>query len=437
MFKIIKIISLSLTLGASIPEGYCSVPDEIQLQWPQVPSPYYSVSQNGQTFGILRQGGGKTFVRFQDQTVELPAIPEAETSNAHPAQDWEHVHINPDGKYIINIIKGELVIRNLPTGETIWRGVLEGIERPSYGIAYSFDSAAKQFLLVLGHRLFKFKIDNNGMAKKSSDTPISFVPEGHSKWGNFVHSATFSADGRFLFIGNMDGEVLSIRLDSEPPTLQWRVPVFGQIKAGGFDDEASRYVKNLACADSCGTLLATATRGHQVALLDAATGKIITKKSGNERYRVFSVGQGHFFMSVISADRRTETRTIADSAFRPVMPIPLSSMSDAVIFGFKDGFASIAKVAKQEKQSIRFTYVAELLDKHRQRLAAQQRLQAQLPDFRRKLRSGDDSHCGLVIERKGNIALVETIIGQKWLKISQLHQPGARSCTFFNNVLQD
>ncbi|NZA02819.1 hypothetical protein H0I39_15680 [Ottowia beijingensis] len=98
----------------------------------------------------------------------------------------------------------------------------------------------------------------------------------------------------------MDGEVLSIRLDSEPPTLQWRVPVFGQIKAGGFDDEASRYVKNLACADSCGTLLATATRGHQVALLDAATGKIITKKSGNERYRVFSVGQGHFLCQLLA-----------------------------------------------------------------------------------------------------------------------------------------
>ncbi|NZA02820.1 hypothetical protein H0I39_15685 [Ottowia beijingensis] len=179
------------------------MPDEIQLQWPRVPSPYYSVSQNGQTFGILRQGGGKTFVRFQDQTVELPAIPEAETSNAHPAQDWEHVHINPDGKYIINIIKGELVIRNLPTGETIWRGVLEGIERPSYGIAYSFDSAAKQFLLVLGHRLFKFKIDNNGMAKSrvtrrslsslkgTANGATSFIRQRFPRMADFCSSATW------------------------------------------------------------------------------------------------------------------------------------------------------------------------------------------------------------------------------------------------------
>jgi len=61
----------------------------------------------------------------------------------------------------------------------------------------------------------------------------------------------------------------------------------------------------------------------------------------------------------------------------------------------------------------------------------------QLPQFRRKLKSGDDSNCGLVIERKSDIALVETMIGQKWLKVSQLYIPGMRGCTFLNGVLQE
>lgn len=61
----------------------------------------------------------------------------------------------------------------------------------------------------------------------------------------------------------------------------------------------------------------------------------------------------------------------------------------------------------------------------------------EVPELRRKLRSGDDSHCGVVVERKGEIALIETAIGQKWLKVRQLHQPGARGCRFVNGILQE
>jgi hypothetical protein len=60
-----------------------------------------------------------------------------------------------------------------------------------------------------------------------------------------------------------------------------------------------------------------------------------------------------------------------------------------------------------------------------------------LPAFRRKLKSGDDSNCGLIVERKGDIALVETMLGQKWLKVTQLYVAGMRGCTFVNGVLQE
>jgi uncharacterized protein len=58
-------------------------------------------------------------------------------------------------------------------------------------------------------------------------------------------------------------------------------------------------------------------------------------------------------------------------------------------------------------------------------------------EFRKELKVGSDSHCGLVIEVKPPIARVQSMIGEVWLKIEQLFPQGKHACKFMNGVYQD
>jgi TPR repeat protein len=69
----------------------------------------------------------------------------------------------------------------------------------------------------------------------------------------------------------------------------------------------------------------------------------------------------------------------------------------------------------------------------RQRLKREEATNA----FRNSLKVGDDSHCGLVIEVKPPIARIQTMIGEIWLKVEQLHPRGTQSCRFHNGVYVD
>ena len=59
--------------------------------------------------------------------------------------------------------------------------------------------------------------------------------------------------------------------------------------------------------------------------------------------------------------------------------------------------------------------------------------------FRRSLKVGVESHCGLVLSINGPVAVVQAMapIGQYGLKISQLYPPGLAQCRFFNGTYQD
>ena len=57
--------------------------------------------------------------------------------------------------------------------------------------------------------------------------------------------------------------------------------------------------------------------------------------------------------------------------------------------------------------------------------------------FRKIIKSGDDSHCGLVIEVKKPIVKVQTMAGEKWLKLTQIYPAGGASCRFVNGVYQE
>ncbi|MES1183119.1 MAG: hypothetical protein ABUL60_04855 [Myxococcales bacterium] len=60
-----------------------------------------------------------------------------------------------------------------------------------------------------------------------------------------------------------------------------------------------------------------------------------------------------------------------------------------------------------------------------------------LQQFRRSLKVGSESHCGLVVEVRQPIAKIQTMIGERWLKTAQLYPKGAQDCRFVNGTYQD
>ncbi|QSV45408.1 WG repeat-containing protein [Geobacter benzoatilyticus] len=50
---------------------------------------------------------------------------------------------------------------------------------------------------------------------------------------------------------------------------------------------------------------------------------------------------------------------------------------------------------------------------------------------------GDLTHCGMVIEVKPPIIKIQTMIGERWMKLDQIHPPNTVDCIFRNGVYQE
>lgn len=81
--------------------------------------------------------------------------------------------------------------------------------------------------------------------------------------------------------------------------------------------------------------------------------------------------------------------------------------------------------AERERQAQAAEEAAE-----REQLAIEQNAK----QWRRTVKVGDDSHCGLVIEVKGPIVKVQGPAGESWLKLEQLYPPGGHRCRFVNST---
>jgi hypothetical protein len=69
---------------------------------------------------------------------------------------------------------------------------------------------------------------------------------------------------------------------------------------------------------------------------------------------------------------------------------------------------------------------------HANEQKAKKEQQKHLIGFRKNLKSGDDSHCGLIIDVKANIVLVQTMSGQLWIKKQDVYPPNQEQCRFMN-----
>ena len=58
-------------------------------------------------------------------------------------------------------------------------------------------------------------------------------------------------------------------------------------------------------------------------------------------------------------------------------------------------------------------------------------------DFRAKLKVGDNTHCGMVIEIKKPLMKIQTMVGDKWFRADKIYPPGEANCRFVNGVYEE
>jgi hypothetical protein len=58
-------------------------------------------------------------------------------------------------------------------------------------------------------------------------------------------------------------------------------------------------------------------------------------------------------------------------------------------------------------------------------------------ELRKKIKLGDETHCGMVIDTKLPLVKVQTMIGERWFKLDQIYPRGGAPCQFHNGTYQD
>jgi hypothetical protein len=57
--------------------------------------------------------------------------------------------------------------------------------------------------------------------------------------------------------------------------------------------------------------------------------------------------------------------------------------------------------------------------------------------FRKNIKLGDESHCGMVVDQKLPLVKIQTMVGERWFRLEQLYENGSAPCNFFNKVYVD
>ncbi len=226
--------------------AYAQLPNSIK---PQVAPSSYSVSARGDVFAILLQEDGASFVSTPNRNFELPA-PNFEDYPGGNPKIRSSVVVNPDGKYILHFLRGQLFIRNLPEAKLVWVGSPD-LNHVSSAHAYHYRAADNRLLVVRDNNLYNCDLGSSSPATCKGVSPISFPENGREPSSGVLDTAVFTEDGRTLYLGTRGGEVLAVDTSEQEPRLRWRSPVFERFKAPSFDDESTRYVSGLSCADAC------------------------------------------------------------------------------------------------------------------------------------------------------------------------------------------
>lgn len=146
----------------------------------------------------------------------------------------------------------------------------------------------------------------------------------------------------------------------------------------------------------------------------------------------------------IDLDKSTSTyRTIPLRFLKGLKLVSRTDAQEVVERYSRDERLRIEEQQRKEEQARQLRQEQERADEERRKAveAAATRFmkeaEARAVSFRKTMKPGDSSHCGMVIEVKRPIAQVQTIIGAVWLKINQIYRPGDHLCLFENGAYRD
>lgn len=111
----------------------------------------------------------------------------------------------------------------------------------------------------------------------------------------------------------------------------------------------------------------------------------------------------------------------------------------AEALGAKEEAAIREKQKQEQAAQADFERAQAMVRATREQQRAQERaaIVADAERMRAKLAVGDETHCGMVIEVKRPIVKIQTMIGEKWLRLDQVFPAGRAPCRFVNQVYQD
>lgn len=427
-----------------------------------------SVSTDGRVVAVNAGRSGRTTI-LRPATGQLwqmdPALEPMDNTGMYLSQAaW----INPDGRFLVNATVQMIAVREIESGREAWRGRLAEQGSAFTSLAVHYDATQRRLRLVDNNMVYSYELRDDGTARAVRPGSVSFSESAAARsFGNFVRSAAFSADGRTLYVGNMDGEMLKISLQGESPELVARTTVFEALRsAGNMVEKSTAYISNLSCSEDCKFVVLGTNNMNQAAVVDGTTLRPLGRVRRDQPLdHVEVVGVGGSTFSLLAGSRAvlpTRTVQITGPDLKPLGALELPGW--AQIAGYAGGAVVLAGSGKGGYSYLAWSpgtlqsseALARWLEEERKRANAVEKAEREraaqevaaerkredeerkkFAAFRQKLASGDDSHCGLVIQRKGDIAQVETMIGQKWLKVSQLYPPGLRGCRFVNGVYQD
>ncbi len=159
------------------------------------------------------------------------------------------------------------------------------------------------------------------------------------------------------------------------------------------------------------------------------------RKSGGEIMSAVDLGATLLFPEPDGAcpAQRKSNLSVVDGRLKPGEDLVIGGPRERNVKRmdiFPDRATFENEVKRQEASRVAERKAEERESKLRQARESQERAYA--AQLRKKLSVGDETHCGMVIERKGSIVKIQTIAGEKWLKMTQIYPPGMRGCRFYN-----
>jgi hypothetical protein len=109
-------------------------------------------------------------------------------------------------------------------------------------------------------------------------------------------------------------------------------------------------------------------------------------------------------------------------------------LEDSVRFNQQRVAEESSRLAKESSRLAKLEIIRKK-EIERQKLAPE--IQRMTSEFRSKVKLGDESHCGMIVDLRAPLVKVQTIVGERWFRVEQIYPVGGAPCTFLNNTYQD